>query len=247
MDNKVAFISGASKRLGAATATTLHGKGYDIVLHYHKSQDEAKALCERFNQARTNSAKLVQANLEDLDSLKSVYQQVHDCYGRLDVLINNASAFFPTPLKTLSVDTAQQMLASNALAPVLLASYAANALSQYNGCIINLIDIHSQKPLANHVLYSMSKAALANATLALAGELGPKVRVNGVSPGAILWPEQSQPSSQNSVLSEIPLARCGDPQDIANTIAFLVDEAPYISGQIIAVDGGRTAVGYRGA
>ncbi|MCK8045452.1 pteridine reductase [Shewanella sp. 1CM18E] len=241
-----ALVTGAAKRIGLAIATQLHSEGYNIIIHYGNSADEATELKNKLNMLRDNSAQVIQADLADPSAVNKLAQDILSSNLPLSVLVNNASSFYPTPLGKTDFAQAQQLLTTNVLSPYRLAEQLSPVLSQHQGCIINMLDIHGKRPLKDHGLYSISKAALEMATLSLAQELAPNVRVNGVSPGAILWPEQSDPQSQQAVLSAIPLAKLGHPEDIAKLVSHLVS-APYISGQIIAVDGGRSAVGFTGA
>ncbi|WOT06795.1 pteridine reductase [Shewanella youngdeokensis] len=243
---KWALITGAAKRIGKAIAEQLHNDGFNILIHYDQSQTDAVALMSKLNNVRPNSAKMLQADLSVQTGLSQLTLQIDALALPLSILINNASTFYPTPLGKTDYVAAQQLLTTNLLSPYLLAEHVAPTLKRHNGCIINLIDIHGKRPLKNHGLYSISKAALEMATLSLAQELAPDIRVNGIAPGAILWPEQSNDSSQDHVLTEIPLAKLGQAGDIAKLVSHLVS-APYISGQIIAVDGGRSAVGFTGA
>ncbi|ABV87585.1 pteridine reductase [Shewanella pealeana] len=241
-----ALVTGAAKRIGLAIATQLHDDGYNVVLHYGQSIDDAQALCDTLNTKRADSAIIMQADLANSDAIDTLIAKINSAGIRLSVLINNASCFYPTPIGETSFIKAQQLLATNLIAPYLLAEKLSPLLEANNGCVINLLDIHGRRPLKDHGLYSISKAALEMATLSLAQELAPNIRVNGVSPGAILWPEQSGEQSQQAILSAIPLAKLGQVDDIARLISHLVS-APYISGQVIAVDGGRSAVGFMGA
>ncbi|GIU35649.1 pteridine reductase [Shewanella schlegeliana] len=241
-----ALVTGAAKRIGLAIAIQLHDDGYNIVIHYGQSVDEAQALCNRLNAKRADSAIMIQADLANANALNELIAQIEAQEIDLEILINNASCFYPTPIGESSFTKAQQLLATNLIAPYILAEKLRPQLALHNGCVINLLDIHGKRPLKDHGLYSISKAALEMATLSLAQELAPKIRVNGVSPGAILWPAQSNMESQQAVLGAIPLAKLGQPEDIAKLISHLVS-APYITGQVIAVDGGRSAVGFMGA
>ncbi|MFT5790039.1 MAG: pteridine reductase [Shewanella sp.] len=244
--NKWALITGAAKRIGYSIAKQLHHDGFNILIHYSQSHKEALSLLTELNATRPNSAQIMRAELNNKIGLEQFIVDVKSLALPLAVLVNNASEFTPTPLGETDYLAAQQLLATNLLAPYFLAEQFAPTLKKQSGCIINLIDIHAKRPLKDHGLYSISKAALEMATLSLAQELAPDIRVNGVAPGAILWPEQAKDGSQKHVLKEIPLAKLGQPDDIAKLISHLVS-APYISGQIIAVDGGRSAVGFTGA
>lgn len=235
----VALITGAAKRLGAATAKRLHQGGLDIVIHYHHSADEAEALANSLNALRANSATTCQANLNEQDQVQQLAENAQGFKGNISVLVNNASAFYPTPLEKAQENHWNDLFASNAKAPYFLSQALAPSLKANNGCIINMVDIHAWRPLDNHSIYSMAKSSLVTLTKSLAKELAPEVRVNGVAPGAILWPENIEETEKQKVLAGIPLQRLGKPENIADTIQFLV-HADYITGQIIAVDGGRS-------
>ena len=239
----VAFITGSAKRLGRQTAITLHNAGYKVIIHCNHSRDDAAALAHTLNQQRANSAAVLQADLLDEQGWSTLAASATDCFGRLDVLVNNASSFFPTPIAQSSTAHWQDLFGSNVKAPYFLSQALAPELAKQRGAIINMVDIHAEKPLSGHSLYCMAKAALLMMTKSLALELAPTITVNGIAPGAILWPpEQSvQLSEQDkaAILRQIPLNTLGSPQDIANTVLFLV-QSPYITGQILAVDGGRS-------
>tara|TARA_R110000765_G_C18964410_1_gene609844 strand:- start:7555 stop:8298 length:744 start_codon:yes stop_codon:yes gene_type:complete len=242
MSAKVAFITGSAKRIGAATASHLHNTGFNIVLHCHHSVEDAEALLTTFNRKRENSARLVIADLCATETLGQLAEQVMNAFGRIDVLVNNASSFYPTPIGGITLDNWQDLFGSNVQAPLFLAQHLAPALSTSRGVIINMVDIHADRPLKHHTVYSMAKAALVTMTKSLAIELAPNVRVNGVAPGAILWPEQVlSEQDKHQVLSQIPAKSLGQPDDIAQAIHYLC-EAMYVTGQIITVDGGRSVV-----
>jgi pteridine reductase len=240
---KVALITGAAQRVGAAIAETLHAQGMQLVVHYRHSKAAAHALQEKLNAARADSVALVQADLLDTAKITRMVQQTINTWGRLDVVINNASSFYPTPIGSVSEAQWDDLLGSNLKAPFFLAQAAARALAEKNGCIINLVDIHGERPLKTYPVYSTAKAGLIMLTQALARELGPQVRVNAVAPGAILWPEDMDELTQQRILSRVILKRQGQPCDIANTVLFLIRDADYITGQVIAVDGGRSVGG----
>lgn len=241
INNPVALITGGAKRIGAAIARALHQQDYNIVLHYRNSQTEASDLANELNQVRSNSCALAKADLANMAELGHLAQLSLQHWGRLDVLINNASSFYPTPVAEATEQQWDDIMASNLKAPFFLAQMLAPALQKSRGCIINMADIYAEKPLKQHSLYSIAKAANAMLTKTLAQELAPHIRVNGVAPGAILWPEQEAltETAKQTLLQKIPLQATGNPSDIAETIVFLVQHAPYINGQIIAVDGGR--------
>ncbi|GAB2683625.1 pteridine reductase [Aliiglaciecola aliphaticivorans] len=240
MENKVVFITGSAKRLGAYSAKFLHNLGYRIVLHCHHSIEQVKDLSTQLNEKRADSAKWVQGDLCNLKELNRVAQSAIDAFGRIDVLINNASAFYPTPLNNFNSTDWQALMGSNAQAPLFLIQKLQKQLIQNQGVVINMVDIHAQRPLSGHTIYCMAKAALVTLTQSLAQELAPQVRVNGVAPGAILWPDTALPENEKSaILSQIPLRRLGSEKDISEAIAFLIS-ASYVTGQILAVDGGRS-------
>lgn len=242
----VALITGAARRLGAAIAHRLHEDGYDIALHYRDSIGEATALATQFNATRPNSALLLQAELTELDHLPGLIAGAVGHYGRLDALVNNASAFFPTPFGATTPAQWDALFATNIRAPFFLAQAAAPHLQATSGAIVNLVDIHGERPLRDHVVYGMTKAALIHMTRALALELAPLVRVNAVAPGAILWPESdaaTSNSAQAALLSRTPLARIGTTREIADAVRWLLREATYTTGQVIRVDGGRLLSG----
>ncbi|MGM0766475.1 MAG: pteridine reductase [Pseudomonadota bacterium] len=239
----VVLITGAAHRLGARTAEVMHGRGWNVVIHYRSRDEQATALANQLNDARTNSAATVQADLAQPEQVAMLARQAIDRWGRLDGLINNASVFYPNPTESATQDDWHTIMGANLQAPFFLGQACLPALRESGGAIVNLIDIYSEKPLADHPLYCSSKAGLAALTRSWAKDLAPTVRVNGVSPGAILWPEgegEVDAVHQQSILAKTPLARTGNPDDIASTIAFLICDAPFITGQILAVDGGRS-------
>jgi len=236
-----ALITGAAKRIGACLASTLHQHGANIVVHYGSSATDAEALVAKLNGIRAESAIAIQADLRDSDALTGLIDQAVDKTGGLNILLNNASSFYATPLEEVTQQHWDDLLGTNLKAPLFLAKAAAPHLRKSGGQIINIVDIHSQRPLKNHPVYGAAKAGLAMLTRSLAKDLAPEIRVNGVSPGAILWPEEGMSEkAEQSIIKQIPLARVGRPEDIARTVLFLIKDAPYISGQIIAVDGGRS-------
>lgn len=242
----VALVTGSAQRIGAETVKRLHNESYSIILHYRNSSAAAEKLMAELNVIRSDSAKMFQADLNDFNDIQQLSKSALDAFGRVDLLVNNASSFYPTEVGTVDEAIWHDLMSSNLKAPFFLSQALAPALKASNGAIINLIDIHADRPLKVHPVYCMAKAGLAMMTKSLAKELGPNVRVNGVAPGAILWPEQSGEMSDAdkvAILERVPLGRAGEPADIANTIVFLATKAPYISGQIIAVDGGRSMHG----
>lgn len=243
--NKVALITGGVRRIGAEIATLLHEQGFRLALHYRNSRTEAKALQEKLNAIRADSVILIQADLHVTKGLNALVKSTLESFSQLDVVVNNASSFYPTPVGKATEEDWDDLVGSNLKAPFFLAQAAAPALKKSNGCIINIVDIHAQNPLKAHSIYCMAKAGLAMMTKSLAKELGPEVRVNGVSPGAILWPENEMDElTQQRIVSRSFLKRQGNPSDIAQTVLFLAIKAPFITGQIIAVDGGRSLNGW---
>ena len=237
----VVLITGAAKRVGAVIARTLHAAGYDLMVHHRHSDAEAAALQHELQQARSDSVSVVSADLLEFDRLPELVAKTLGRFGRLDALVNNASAFYPTPVGTVLPGQWDELFASNARAPFFLAQAAAPHLKLAGGAIVNLLDIYAERPLKNHTLYCMAKAALAMMTLSLARELAPDVRVNGVAPGAVLWPEAGKAMvDQQAVIAHTPLQRAGTPEDVADAVRWLLQDARYTTGQIIRVDGGRT-------
>ncbi|MDO4709448.1 MAG: pteridine reductase [Pseudomonadota bacterium] len=236
----VTLITGAAKRIGAAIARRLHAEGHCLALHYRSSANEMQALLEALNRARPGSAIALQADLTDVASLPKLISQTIDAFGRLDLLINNASGYYATPIGKVTPEDWDTLFASNARAPFFLCQAAAPHLRQTQGAILNIVDIYAERPLPGHPVYCMAKAALAMMTRVLAVELGPEVRVNGIAPGNILWSENPQKAETLAMVEErTTLRRQGCPEDIAQMVSQLYASA-YVSGQIIAVDGGRS-------
>ena len=237
----VVLVTGASRRGGAEIVRTLHRAGCRVAIHYRSSGDEAAALAAELERARPGSASTHRADLMEVGSLEPLVREVVERHGRLDGLVNNASLFFPTSPREATPEQWEQLLGANARAPYFLCQAAAPHLAATGGAIVNLVDVHGERPMKGHALYSISKAAIAMLTLAMAKELGPAVRVNGVAPGAILWPESEMSDEQRAeILDRIALARKGEPEDIAGAVRYLLLEARYVTGQILAVDGGRS-------
>ena len=237
---KVALITGAAHRIGATTAKLLHQNGMNIVLHYRGSREKAQALQKELNNERENSVIIIQADLHITNGLHTLIEESVKAWGQLDVLINNASTFYPTLIGKSTETQWDDLIGSNLKAPFFLSQAAAPHLKKSNGCIVNIVDIHAERPLKNFPIYSMAKAGLVMMTKSLAGELGPEVRVNAVAPGAILWPENLDEVAKQRIVSRTFLKRQGEPNDIAKTILYLIKDANYVTGQIIAVDGGRS-------
>ncbi|MCC5852618.1 MAG: pteridine reductase [Alkalimonas sp.] len=243
----VALVTGSAKRLGRALIERLHQQQYRVIIHYQHSAEEAQALAAKLNQQRPDSAALVQGDLSCNQSLMQVATDAQQAFNRLDVLVNNASAFYPTPVGQASFEHWEQLMGSNAKAPFFLSQALAPMLSQQQGCIINMVDIHAERPLLEHPIYCMAKAALLMLTKSLARELAPTIRVNGIAPGAILWPSPDiAEADKQMILQQIPLETLGTPDDIADTALFLI-QSGYVNGQIIAVDGGRSLGGAKKA
>lgn len=244
MPPKNILITGSARRIGAAIARELHGAGYRLILHYGRSRDEALTLADELNAARADTAMPVQADLLNIVSLPTLVETAAARWGGLDALVNNASSFYPTPVVAVSESQWDDLLGSNLKAPFFLAQAAAPYLRERKGVIVNLVDIHAERGLKNYPVYSLAKAGLAAMTRILAKELAPDIRVNGVAPGAILWPEHDMDDGkQADILARIPLQRPGEPRDIALAVRFFIDQAPYVTGQILAVDGGRSVFG----
>jgi len=243
MAEKVALITGGARRVGAAVCRSLHAAGLDLMVHYRSSADDARALQAELNTARPESVALVQADLLNISSLPTMVNDTVRQFGRLDVLINNASSYYPTPVGEVGEGEWEDLMGTNLKTPLFLSQAAAPHLKRNHGCIINIVDIHADRPMRNYLVYSVAKGGLLALTRALASELGPEVRVNGVSPGVILWPEDERWSDEvarQRIIHSTLLKRVGEPEDIARTVRFLVLDAPYVTGQIIAVDGGRS-------
>ena len=239
--NQCVLITGAARRIGATIASRLHEAGATVAIHYRGSGQEATDLRDELNARRENSAEIFQANLMDNQQIDGLVNAVLQWSGRLDVLVNNASSFYPTPMGTVTVEQWDDLLGSNLKAPLFLAQAALPALRKTTGCIVNIVDIHAQRPLRDHAVYGAAKAGLAMLTRSLAKDLAPAIRVNGVAPGAILWPEDDMSNeTKEKILEQIPLGRQGLPDDIADVVVFLARDARYVTGQIIAVDGGRS-------
>ena len=238
---KVVLITGGGKRVGAAICRRLHVAGANLMLHYRSSAGEARLLQAELNHQRTNSVALIQADLLDVGKLPSLVEQTLQTFGRLDGLVNNASSFFQTPVGEITVAGWNDLIGTNVQAPLFLSQAAAPALRKTQGAIVNITDIHAERPLKNYVVYSVAKSGLVGLTRSLARELAPEVRVNAVAPGPILWPDDEtfDELSRQRIISHTPLKREGTPEDIAKAVHFLLAEATYVTGETINVDGGR--------
>lgn len=238
---KVALITGAAHRVGAAIARCLHDRDMNVIVHYRNSQVAAEQLRDELQAQRSDSIHLVQSDLLDISGLTGMIKESYEWKGRLDVLINNASSFYPTPVSDVNEAQWDDLLGSNLKAPFFLAQAASPFLRRHNGSIINIVDIHAERPLKGYSIYSIAKAGLAMLTKTLAREFAPEIRVNAVAPGAILWPEQGANNEiRKLIINKTALKRQGDPHDVARAVAFLVQEAEYMTGQILTVDGGRS-------
>ncbi len=235
---KTALVTGGAHRIGQQICRTLHQAGFNLIIHYKTSIVAAQALADELNLIRANSSSIIQADMSQVTSIQPLCQSIK----QLDILVNNASVFYPTPIDTINITDYQNILNTNLTGPFFLSTTLSQQLSHSQGCIINIVDIHGDRPLRHHSIYSISKAAIAMMTKTLAKEFAPNIRVNGVSPGSILWPENQAeltPQQQQSMLDKIALNKQGSASDIANTVLFLA-QSNYITGQIIAVDGGRS-------
>lgn len=241
LHGKVALVTGAAARIGAATSTALHAAGAHVVIHYRSSADRAQALADDLNAQRSNSASLIKGDLCDMQRVPQIIDDVLREHDRLDVLINNASSYYPTPMGTATQEQWDDLFGSNARAPFFLSQAAAPALRENHGCIVNMVDIHAERPNKDHTVYTMAKAANAMLVKSLARELAPEVRVNGVAPGAALWPENFfDDEDRREILKRIPLGRPAGAEEIVKAIMFMVTGTDYVTGQILAVDGGRS-------
>ena len=242
LDGRCALVTGAAKRIGAVIARTLHSAGANVAIHYNRSAADADQLAAELNRSRAGSAFTVAADMRDIGAVERMAAKVLERTGnRLDVLVNNASNFYPTPIGTITLEQWDDLFGSNLKAPLFLSQALVPALRAARGVIVNIVDVHSQRPLRDHPVYGPAKAGLAMLTRSLAKDLGPDVRVNGVSPGAILWPDEGMSDGlRAAIIKQTALKRAGTPEDIAAAVLFLVRDAPYVTGQIIAVDGGRS-------
>jgi len=243
MQGKVVLVTGGAKRVGAAICRRLHAAGAHLAVHYRSSKLEALELQMELNNLRPKSAAVFQADLLRQNDLPKLVHKVIKKFGRMDVLVNNASSFYATPLDDVDLQQWQDLLGTNLRAPLFLAQAAASELRRQQGCIVNIVDIHAERPMHGHLLYSVAKAGLVALTKGLAQELAPHVRVNAVAPGVIIWPEGEawqDRDQRRKIVAHTLLKREGEPDDIARTVAFLIQDAPYITGQVISVDGGRS-------
>jgi pteridine reductase len=236
------LVTGAARRIGATVARTLHAAGARVILHCHHSRDQAERLAAELNGTRPRSCRVIAADLLEPASLTRLVDAAAEVWGRLDALVNNASSFYATPLGKIGEREWNDLIGTNLRAPLLLAQAAAPRLAEAKGAIVNIVDIHAERPLPGFVVYTVAKAGLAGLTRSLALELAPDVRVNGVAPGAILWPDDGRgydAAERDRIVEQTPLARVGTPEDVAGAVKYLLFDAPFVTGQILAVDGGR--------
>ena len=243
LQNKIVLITGGAKRVGASICRLLHANSANLMIHYRSSVNEARALQAELNLQRPNSVAIIQGDLLNLSVLPSLINETIKHFGKLDVLINNASSYYPTEIGDIQEEQWQDLMGSNLKAPLFLSQAAAVELRKQQGCIINITDMHVERPKKGYIVYSVAKAGLVTLTKSLAHELSPEVRVNAVAPGPVMWPEDNPQFDElyrQRVISQTLLKRIGEPNDIAKAVKFLIQDAPFITGQVIAVDGGRS-------
>ena len=242
MQEGAVLVTGAARRIGAAIARTLHAAGSRVAIHCHRSRVEAERLAAELNAVRAGSCVVIEGDLLDVAGLARIVDEAAGAFGRLDGLVNNASSFYSTPIGRIEASAWDDLIGTNLRAPLFLAQAAAPRLRESKGAIVNVVDIHAERPLKDFVVYSIAKAGLAGLTRSLALELGPEIRVNGVAPGAILWPDGEahfDASEKGRITAQTPLRRIGSPEDVAGAVKYLLFDAPFVTGQILAVDGGR--------
>jgi pteridine reductase len=243
LENKAVLITGGAKRVGAAICRLLHAHGANLMIHYRSSINEARALQAELNLQRPNSVAIIHGDLLNLSVLPSLVKETVNQFGHLDVLINNASSYYPTEIGEIDDEQWNDLVGSNLKAPMFLSQAAAPELRKNHGCIVNITDMHVERPKKGYVVYSVAKAGLVTLTKSLAHELSPDVRVNAVAPGPVMWPEDNPQFNEvyrQRVISQTLLKRIGEPNDVAKAVKFLIQDAPFITGQVIAVDGGRS-------
>jgi pteridine reductase len=243
MQGKVVLVTGGAKRVGAAICRRLHAAGASVAIHYLSSAQQAQDLRDELDAQRPDSAAVFQSDLLDVAALPQLVEAAIEKFGRLDALVNNASSFYATPLTEIDEQQWTDLLGTNLKAPLFLAQAAAPELRRRHGAIVNIVDIHAERPMQGHLLYSVAKAGLVALTKGLAQEMAPQVRVNAVAPGVIVWPEGAEwedDERRRKIVAHTLLKREGEPDDIARTVHFLLNDSPYITGQVIAVDGGRS-------
>jgi pteridine reductase len=245
LSGKAALITGAARRVGAAIARKLHAAGANIVLHYRSSTEAADAVAKELNEKRPNSVVTVEADLLDVGQLQALPEIATSNFGSLDILVNNASTFYPTPMGDITEIDWHDLMGTNLKAPLFLSQAASSALRISNGLIVNIADIHGQQPLSRHTVYSIAKAGVVMLTKSLARELGPSIRVNAIAPGPVMWPEDGMDKAlQAEIVGRTALKRAGSADDVARAVLFFATEAPYVTGQVLAVDGGRSSAGW---
>jgi pteridine reductase len=245
LEGKAVLITGGARRVGAAISRRLHGAGANLVVHYRSSAADARALKDELTRARADSVVLVQGDLLKPAHLSGLIKDAMKAYGRLDALVNNASSFYATPIGEITEKAWDDLMGTNLKAPLFLSQAAARELKKNHGAIVNIVDIHAEFPMKSYVVYNIAKGALAALTRSLARELGPEVRVNGVAPGTIIWPDDEawkDELARQRIMNQTALKRIGDPDDIARAVEFLLTSAPYVTGQVLAVDGGRSVM-----
>ncbi len=243
MQGKTVLITGGAKRVGAAICRLLHCEGANLMVHYHTSVQQARALQDELNTIRAGSVTLIQGDLLKTEAFPNIIATTVETYGSLDVLINNASSFYSTPIGEINEANWDDLIGTNLKAPLFLSQAAANELRRRHGCIVNIADIHAERPMKSYAVYSIAKAGVVGLTRSLARELGPEVRVNAVAPGPILWPEDDtmfDELSRQRIISHTILKQAGEPEDIARAVRYLVSDASYVTGQVLTVDGGRS-------
>lgn len=240
LTGKTVLITGGARRIGAAIARKLHSAGANLVLHYRQSADEATALARALDQARRGSVATVQSDLLDITRLPQLVRAANAAFGQLDIVINNASTFYPTPIGEITEQAWDDLMGTNLKAPIFLAQAAAASLRDTQGLLLNIVDIHGMRPLRNYPVYCAAKAGLIMLTHSLAKELAPEIRVNGIAPGPVMWPSDVDEDMKEKIIDKTLLKRPGSPEDIARAALFFAAEAPYITGQILPVDGGRS-------
>ncbi len=244
LGGRAVLVTGGARRIGAAIARTLHAQGANVVIHCHRSGAAARELAAVLNGTRPGSALVTEADLLDCDSFAPLVEAATLAFGRLDILVNNASSFYPTPVGEITLAQWDDLMGTNLRAPLFLSQAAAQQLRLHQGLIVNIVDIHAGAPLKRHPVYCAAKAGLVMLTRSLARELGPQVRVNGVAPGPVLWPEGEMPAAlRDDIISRTALKRLGSPEDVAKAVLYFAKDAPYVTGQILAVDGGRSLAG----
>jgi pteridine reductase len=241
LTGKAVLVTGAARRVGAAVVRALHAAGANLIVHFRSSAEPAAELARELNDARADSARLAECDLLDIEQLPGLVSAATEAFGRLDILINNASTFYPTPLGDITEIDWNDLIGTNLKAPLFLSQAAATALRINDGLILNIADIHGMRPLGRHPVYSVAKAGLIMLTKSLAREMGPQVRVNAIAPGPVMWPEDGMDTHlKEAIVDKTVLKRPGSTDDVARAVLFFAAEAPYVTGQILAVDGGRS-------